>query len=45
MTLTHHQKALIIANARKKRLDASEYLLLLLLEDYREHFGKEYLLR
>jgi len=42
MTLTHHQKALIAANARKKRLDASEYLLLLLLEDYRQNFGKNY---
>jgi hypothetical protein len=42
MTLTHHQKALIAATARKKRLDASEYLLLLLLEDYRRNFGKNY---
>ena len=42
MTLTHHQKALIDANARKKRLDASEYLLLLLLEDYRRNYGKDY---
>jgi hypothetical protein len=42
MTLTHHQKALIAANARKKRLDLSEYLLLLLLEDYRRNFGKDY---
>jgi hypothetical protein len=42
MTLTHHQKALIAANARKKRLDASEYLLLLLLEDYKRNYGKDY---
>lgn len=42
MTLTQHHKALIATNARKKRLDASEYLLLLLLEDYRQNFGKEY---
>lgn len=45
MTLTHHQKSLIATNARKKRLDASEYLLLLLLEDYRSNFGKEYAFR
>jgi hypothetical protein len=42
MTLNHHHRALISAIARKKRLDPTEYLLLILLAEYRTTFGKEY---
>ena len=45
MNLTHHHKKLINSIARKRQLSESEYLLLLLLEEYKVAFNKDYNLR
>lgn len=42
MNLTQHHRKLIDALSRKQRLDGGEFLLLLLLQEYRATFGKEY---
>ena len=42
MNLTYHHKSLITALANKSKLGSNEYLLLLLLGEYREVFGKDY---
>ena len=42
MNLTQHHRKLIDALSRKQRLEGGEFLLLLLLQEYRATFGKEY---
>jgi len=44
MRLSKHQEEIAIAVARKKRMKPEEFLLKLLLEQYRATFKKEYLL-
>ena len=44
MRLSKHQEEIAIAVARKKRMKPEEFLLKLLLEQYRTTFKKEYLL-
>lgn len=42
MNLTQHHKKLLTSIARKKQLSESEYLLVLLLEEYKVVFKKDY---